>query len=157
MAAALHFARSAPDHAQFALWCRSCGRSATLVRGWCMACYAAQRHDLVHFAGLRRNVLERDRHACRVCGEPNRRIHVHHRRPGVSRASLLIALCPAHHALVHRLQALDRILPPLLAELWREQHPGAPEQLFLDFAPAAGQALGPMPSPIPLWEHARAG
>lgn len=136
--------------AQFALWCRSCGASATLVRGFCGPCYAAQRHDRLRFGGWRRAVLERDRHACRVCGEGKRRLHVHHRRPGVSRANLLIALCPAHHALVHRLQALDRILLPLLAELWREQHPRAPEQFFLDFGREPGGATW-------LWEHARAG
>jgi hypothetical protein len=99
-------------------------------------------------------VLERDRFSCRVCGEPKsaerRRLHVHHRRPGVSRENLLIALCPAHHALIHRLQVLDRILPPLLAELWREQHPGAPEQLLLGFGPAPDAAAS-------FWESVRAG
>ena len=141
---------------QFALWCRSCGTSATLVRGLCASCYAAQRHDLLHFGGLRARVLERDRNSCRVCGRSKRaelRLHVHHRRPGVSRASLLIALCPAHHALVHRLAVLDRILPPLLAELWREQHPDAPEQLFLGF----GQEAERVPAPVWLWEGERAG
>ena len=66
---------------QFALWCRSCGASATLIRGFCSSCYAAQRHDRLHFGGWRRTILERDRHACRVCGERKRHLHVHHRRP----------------------------------------------------------------------------
>jgi hypothetical protein len=56
--------------------------------------------------------------------------------------------------LVHRLEVLDRILPPLLAQLWREQHPGAPEQLFLDFAPAAAAPSEPV---FWLWEDSRAG
>jgi hypothetical protein len=139
---------------QFALWCRSCGASATLVQGFCAPCYSAQRHDLLHFGGLRARVLERDRHACRVCGEgksAERRLHVHHRKPGISRANLLIALCPAHHALVHRLAVLDRILPPLLVELWREQHPHAPEQLVFGFE------TEPAGTNVWLWEYARAG
>jgi hypothetical protein len=145
-------ARYAPQ-GQFALWCRSCGVSATLVRGFCRACYAARRRDLLRFAGLRSRIIERDRHACRVCGEPKsaQRLHVHHRKPGVSREKLLIALCPGHHALVHKLQVLDRLLPPLLAELWREQHPGAPEQLMLGF----GQQAVPASTAAWLWEEAR--
>jgi len=107
------------------------------------------------FGGWRARTLERDRYSCRVCGEGKsaKRLHVHHRRPGVSRERLLIVLCPAHHAQVHRLRVLDRILPTLLAELWREQHPGAPEQFFLDF----GLASAPLPAPVWLWETARAG
>jgi hypothetical protein len=102
---------------------------------------------------LRSGVLARDRWSCRVCGEPKsaERLHVHHRRPGVSREKLLIALCPAHHALIHRLEVLDRLLPPLGAELWRELHPGAPEQLFLGF----GQEVEPSPTAAWLWEEAR--
>ena len=122
---------------QFALCCCACGAPAILARGLCASCYAARRHDRLHFDGCRGPVLERDRGACRVCSlsEENgpKAIHVHHRRPGVSRDRLLISLCPSHHALVHKLQVLDRLLPPLLAELWRELHPGAPEQLCLNF------------------------
>jgi hypothetical protein len=58
---------------------------------------------------------------------------------------------------VHRLRVLDRILPPLLSELWREQHPGAPEQLFLDFAQVSVKEAEPAPSPVWLWEDSRAG
>jgi len=110
---------------------------------------------------LRQTVLERDRRVCRVCGEPKSAerspIHVHHRRPGVSREKLLIALCPAHHAQVHRLRVLDRIVAPLLAELWRELHPGAAEQLFLDFEQVSLSGAEPAPSPVWLWEDLRAG
>jgi hypothetical protein len=110
---------------------------------------------------LRQTVLERDRRVCRVCGEAKSAggspIHVHHRRPGVSREKLLIALCPAHHALVHRLQVLDRMLPPLLSELWRELHRGAPEQLFLNFEQMSISEAEPTPSPVWLWEDSLAG
>jgi hypothetical protein len=128
----------------------------------CAPCYAAERHDRRHFAGLRQTVLERDRRACRVCGQPQseggRRIHVHHRRPGVSREKLLISLCPAHHAQIHRLRlrVLDRIVAPLLAELWRELHPGAHEQLFLDFDEVSRGGAETVPTAVWLWEDFRA-
>ena len=35
--------------------------------------------------------------------------------------------------MIHRLEMVDRVLPMFLLELWREQHPGASEQLALDF------------------------
>lgn len=134
---------------QFALCCCACGAPTILARGLCGPCYAARRHDRLHFDGCRGQVLERDRGICRVCSvfeqSGSRPLHVHHRRPGVSRDRLLISLCPSHHALVHKLQVLDRLLPPLLAELWRELHPGAPEQLCLDFGHEDGPAAWPAP------------
>jgi 5-methylcytosine-specific restriction endonuclease McrA len=139
---------------QFPLCCRSCGSPQTRVRGFCASCYAARRRDFLYFGGLRRRVLERDRRRCRVCGQAETgktRIHVHHRRPGISREKLLVSLCPACHARVHRLQVLDRVLPPLAEELWRELHPRAPEQIFLGFGPEAPGA------PVWLWEGERAG
>jgi 5-methylcytosine-specific restriction endonuclease McrA len=80
-------------------------------------------------------VIARDHGVCRVCGRPGsgKRIHVHHRRLGVTQERFLITLCPGHHALVHRLKVVDRLLPALVLELWREQHPEASEQLALDF------------------------
>jgi hypothetical protein len=144
-----------PAHAgQFALCCRSCGAPETRVRGFCAPCYAAQRHDFVYFGGLRRRVLERDRRRCRVCGQAEtetKRIHVHHRKPGISREKLLVCLCPACHARIHRLRVLDRILLPLAEELWRELHPRAPEQLFLGFE------TEPAGTNVWLWEYACAG
>jgi 5-methylcytosine-specific restriction endonuclease McrA len=124
------------------LCCRSCGAPETRVRGFCAPCYAARRRDFVYFGGLRLRVLERDRRRCRACGQPETsqtRLHVHHRKPGISREKLLVALCPGCHARVHRLQVLDRILLPLAEELWRELHPGAPEQLFIGFGQAAAE------------------
>ena len=124
---------------QAALWCLACGRQGKLKKGLSSPCYAREIRDQRYFGGLRLRVIARDRGACRVCGRPGRgnRIHVHHRRPGVSnsnsKARFLITLCPGHHTLVHRLKVFDRILPPFLLDLWREQHPGAWEQLALDF------------------------
>jgi len=127
--------RNAARKGQFALWCSSCGASGTLLRGSYARCYAAERRNFLLFAGFRLKVLERDRHACQVCEEAQgaERLHVHHRKPGASRERLIISRCPAHHAQIHRLQVLDRTLPAPAVELWRELHPGAPEQLFLGF------------------------
>jgi hypothetical protein len=46
---------------------------------------------------------------------------------------LLVTVCPACHALIHKLLGHRRWLPPSLLELWREQHPSVPLQLQLDF------------------------
>lgn len=45
----------------------------------------------------------------------------------------MISLCPACHARVHRTRAVLSAMPPLLLELWREQHPEGHEQTTLDF------------------------
>lgn len=125
--------RRAPS--QRGLWC-ACGRSLRKRGGLCTACYARRRRNRVYFGGLREIVSERDSYCCRGCSRPgarSRSLPVHHRRPGVSNARHLITLCPACHAIVHKLLVLRRSLPPLLRTLWREQHPGAPEQLDLEF------------------------
>jgi hypothetical protein len=49
------------------------------------------------------------------------------------------------------------MLPPLLTELWRELHPGAAEQLFLDFEEVSVREAVPASSPVWLWEESRAG
>jgi hypothetical protein len=43
----------------------------------------------------------------------------------------LVTICPACHAVIHKLEAHRRWLPAPLVELWREQHPAAPLQLQL--------------------------
>lgn len=43
------------------------------------------------------------------------------------------SLCPGCHARVHRTKAMLSAVPPLLLELWREQHPKGHEQVQLDF------------------------
>jgi hypothetical protein len=125
---------------QQALWCL-CGAAKLAARGLCARCYARRQRDRACFAGLRETVVARDHHSCQVCHQPEcgqRTLVVHHRRPGISRERLLISLCPACHARVHRLAAVLRPLPALLLTLWREQHPGGVEQLTLDFSARSG-------------------
>ena len=113
-----------------------CGRAKMLARGLCATCYLLRRQVEEHFGGLREAVLGRDRRRCRVCDAPGgrkRSLAVHHRVPGRSQLGLMIALCLACHAKVTRKLALDACWPPLLVQLWREQHPQAHEQLQLDF------------------------
>lgn len=120
---------------QTAMHC-PCGRAKLVAAGLCGTCYTLKRQDTEHFGGLREVVLERDGYRCRVCdasGRGKRTITVHHRRPGQSVLEWMIALCPACHAKVHRTKAVRVIMPPLLLKLWREQNPGAQEQIAFDF------------------------
>lgn len=137
---------------QRALHCR-CGREKILAQGMCSTCYTLKRQDEAYFGGMREQVLERDGYACRVCGASGRRkrsIVVHHRVPGKSILNLMISLCPACHAKVSRTGAVLSHMPPLLLELWREQHPRAHEQTALNFK------VRPQPSRTePLFEEER--
>ena len=113
-----------------------CGRAKIVSRGLCGVCYTLRWHDGRYFGGMREAVLARDGYRCRVCDAPGRRkrsILVHHRVPGKSTLSLMIALCPGCHAKVHRTRTVLTAMPPLLLELWREQHPRGHEQTRLDF------------------------
>jgi len=113
-----------------------CGRQKIVANGLCATCYTLKRQDAEYFAGLREVVLERDDYSCRVCGASGRSknaITVHHRVPGKSVLHLMISLCPGCHAKVHRTKAMLSEMPPLLLELWREQHPNGHEQTHLDF------------------------
>jgi len=47
---------------------------------------------------------------------------------------LMLSLCPGCHAKIHRTKVVLSAMPPLLLELWREQHPGGHEQKQLDFS-----------------------
>jgi hypothetical protein len=105
-----------------------CGRDFPWVRGLCRACYRAAARSRQRFDGLREEILERDRHACRACGA-GERLHVHHRKPGVHQRELLITVCAGCHARLHRLGAVRCWIPELLAVLWEEQHPGMAVQL----------------------------
>lgn len=62
---------------------------------------------------------------------------VHHRRPGVHDPAWLVTICPACHAVIHRLRANRRWLPDPLVELWREQHPDVSLQLQFPVAATA--------------------
>jgi hypothetical protein len=121
---------SLPGPRQFALFC-PCGTLPPLTAGLCSSCYWKSRHSLRFFGGRREEVLERDGHCCRACGS-QRWIGVHHRRPGSNAPSLLLCLCAACHAQVHRLLSIWKWIPALVAELWAEQHPGAPVQLQIE-------------------------
>ena len=122
-------------NAQGALYCR-CGREKIRANGHCATCYTLRQQDSRYFGGLRERVLERDGYSCRVCGASGRSKHsiaVHHRVPGKSLLQTMIALCPGCHAKVHHTKAVLSEMPPLLLELWREQHPYGHEQTMLDF------------------------
>ncbi len=97
--------------------CR-CGKAKVLAHGMCAVCYTLKRQDEEHFGGLREKVLERDGYRCRVCdasGRDKRSIIVHHRVPGKSVLALMISLCPACHAKIHRTRVVVRMMPPLLS------------------------------------------
>jgi len=133
---------------QRALHCR-CGRGKVLALGMCATCYTLKRQDEEYFGGLREQVLRRDGYCCRVCGASGRgkrSIVVHHRIPGISKLPLMISLCPACHAIVSRTRVMRRPIPPLLLELWREQHPNGHEQTIISFEGPASVAV-----PVPLF------
>jgi len=118
------------------LFCFSCGSTDHLVRQYCRRCYTAARRDQRYFSGLRQNCLARDHYRCAVCGQTNNKLshlHIHHRRPGISKLALLITLCPVHHSIVHRRRVLSEDCDPLLVQLWREQHPRGAIQRILPF------------------------
>jgi 5-methylcytosine-specific restriction endonuclease McrA len=132
---------------QLAMHCR-CGRETMLAHGMCATCYSLRRQDEENFGGLRETVLERDGYRCRVCDAPGtgkRSIIVHHRVPGRSELKLMISLCPACHARVHRTKAVLVAMPPLLLVLWREQHPKGHEQKTLDFKKTDDRKSGTAP------------
>src|SRR5271163_3458198 len=94
-----------------------CGRQKVIALGLCASCYNLKRQDEEYFGGLREQVLERDEHRCRGCGASGRdkgSIVVHHRTPGKSLLHLMISLCPACHAKVHRTKAVLSLMSPLL-------------------------------------------
>ena len=112
------------------------GNVKVLALGLCATCYTLRRQDEEYFGGLREAVLERDGYRCRVCdasGRDKRSIIVQYRRSGKSVLNLMLALWPGCHAKVHRTKAVLSAMPPLLLELWREQHPEGHEQVLLDF------------------------
>ena len=57
---------------------------------------------------------------------------------------LMISLCPGCHAKVSRTRVVLSEMPPLLLELWREQHPHEYEQTMIDFT-TDGQAAQVVP------------
>ena len=59
----------------------------------------------------------------------------------------MLSLCPGCHAKVHRTKAALSAMPPLLLELWQEQHPAGHEQVQLNFTIQQSVA-----TPVPLFE-----
>jgi NMD protein affecting ribosome stability and mRNA decay len=108
-----------------------CGTNSPAIAGLCRSCYTQAVHSRARFGGQRHFVLIRDGHACRICGAPNQRT-VHHRRPGQHAPDLLITVCLACHARIHRLAALRHYVTPELVPFWTEQHPEVAVQLQLD-------------------------
>ena len=53
---------------------------------------------------------------------------------------------------VHHIRLMDRLIPPLLLKLWREQHPEGREQITLDFEKREQQARA-----VPLFTKQRKG
>lgn len=123
----------APARAQARLFCL-CGETRLLASGLCASCYRRHAHSRRSFAGHREAVLDRDRHRCCGCGS-ERKLVVHHRRPGIHQLGLLITLCAACHARLHRLRAIRYWVEPALVPLWHEQHPRTPLQLQLVWDP----------------------
>ncbi len=139
---------------QRALYCR-CGNEKILALGLCATCYTLKRQDEEYFGGLREAVLQRDDYCCRVCGASGKRkrsIVVHHRVTGRSILNLMISLCPACHAKVGRTKVILSEMPPLLLQLWREQHPKGHEQITLNF-----KVVEPAAKHVPLFKEEGAG
>jgi hypothetical protein len=102
---------------QIAFAC-ACGRPL-FRRDLCSRCMRRQRLSRERFGGQRESILARDGRQCQGCGElEERKVLVHHRSH-----RRLITLCRRCH-------------PPLLRQLWREQHPGLAEQRELAFGRA---------------------
>jgi hypothetical protein len=112
---------------QTRLFCH-CGNLRLYCSGLCARCYWREGHSRHRFAGHRDDFLDRDHRRCRACGS-ERKLAVHHHRPGIHQLRFLITLCAACHARIHRLQALRHWVEPALVPLWREQHPDRPLQL----------------------------
>lgn len=134
------------------MYCR-CGREEIFARGVCSACYRIEQIDRKEFGGLRKEVLERDGYACRVCGEPSSgkgSLVVHRRSPEKCSLPSMISLCPACHTKALKTQVVLHPMPELLLELWREMHPRGHEQMFLEFTETVPPAVA-----VPLFDLAQ--
>jgi hypothetical protein len=139
---------------QRVMHCRS-GRQRVSDNGMCATCDTLHRRDEANFGGLREAVLDRDSHCCRVCGASGgekRSIIVHHLVPGRSILKLMISLCPSCHARIHTTRMVLSEMPPLLLELWLEQHPSGHEQIHLD-----SQCVDRLQRRSSCWERVRNG
>jgi hypothetical protein len=131
------------SEAQSALWC-ACGRDRINSAGVCPTCSRRARLSREKFGGLREEVLERDQYRCVCCGAIEDLL-VHHRRQR-NRKRELVTLRRACHTRVHRTRRPGFSFPDFLRELWREAHPGQPEQLCLQLSEKFGQLTGEQPA-----------
>lgn len=113
-----------------------CGNSNVLAVGLCATCYTLKGRTKNASAGAGGGSEARwvSLPGFDAPGRDKRSIVVHHRVAGRSVPNLMVSLCPACHAKVYRTKAVLSGTPPLLLELWREQHPKGHEQGQLDFA-----------------------
>ena len=124
---------------QKTLFC-PCGQQTPAVAGFCRRCYRARVHSQSYFSGNREAALERDGRRCRGCGAEER-LHVHHRRPGQSAIELLLTVCAACHARLHRLAAIRKWTPEPLVTFWAELHPSVPIQLQFPLTESAADRV----------------
>jgi hypothetical protein len=106
----------------------------------CLPYYNRRWHSSKRFGGHTEAVLERDGHACRVCGGRDWIIVQHRAR--VADPDLMIAFCAACHARAYRLPAIPAWVPDVFLGLWQELHPQHPVQLQFDLAVTPGQPVG---------------
>lgn len=129
---------------QTALWC-GCGRDRIASNGKCETCNRRARLSREKFGGHREEVLERDQYRCACCGAIEDLL-VHHRRRRWNGKRFMITLRRACHTRVHRTKYPSFAFPDQLRELWREAHPGQPEQLCLQLSAQFGQLTGEQPT-----------
>ena len=110
-----------------------CGNAKVLALGLCATCYTLKRQDEEDFGSFEKRFW-------------SGRVPVPHlRRFGTKTVprrtssgagkvclKLMITLCPGG-TLVHRTLAVHSEMPPLLLQLWREQHSDGHEQKILNF------------------------
>lgn len=91
-------------------------------------------------------MLERDGYRCLGCGT-DLILVVHHRSPEAQTTRRLATLCRRCHPRIHKtLRHRFGRMTAFLRSLWREQHPGMPEQLELPLDPlAVSMVAGPDP------------
>ena len=114
-----------------------CGNAKVLALGavfHLLYAEAAARRTFWWIAGDSPGVTAIDAASAMLSGRDKRSIVVHDRVPGRSVLRLMVCLCPGCHAKVHRTRAALSAMPPLLLQLWREQHPNGHEQVQLDFS-----------------------
>jgi len=114
---------------QLALFC-DCGFDTPAIASRWRPYYFGAYRSKARFSGMREQILARDRHLCQACRETGLLV-VHHRRPGTNEPELLVTLCAACHARLHRLATIRVWIPEPLVPLWAEQHPGIPIQVQL--------------------------